>query len=162
MSDFIVRANVRGTEIVKASLLLLDAKTRAGCTAATRVALQTVKAATLTRVHRRSGELASTVRTSMDPDYPRGYLQIGYGSLQRRLKGSNHRTQIAYWLRKYQPKESADMPGVYAMVEEFGDAKRHHAAHPAVVPSIEEERPIYRQAIADVLQDAAQAAERGS
>ena len=162
MSDFMVRATLRGAETVKASLLLLDSKTRAGCYDATRTALVVVKSATLARVHRRSGELASTVRTSMDPDYPRGYLQIGYGSLQRRLKGGNHRSQIAYWLRKYQPKESADMPGVYAMVEEFGDAKRHHAAHPAVVPSIEEERPIYRQAIADVLKDAAHAAERGA
>lgn len=100
------------------------------------------------RVPVRSSELKNTLRASYgtptDPDALMGFVMAGYGSLKRRLRGSNKRTQSAYWLRKYRGKmqQGPKLPGEYAMVVEFGDAKRNKPAEPYLFPALEEQRPL--------------------
>ena len=100
------------------------------------------------RVPVRSSELKDTLRASYgtpsDPDALMGFVMAGYGSLKRRLRGGNKRSQSAYWLRKYRGKmqQGPKLPGEYAMVVEFGDAKRNKPAEPYLFPALEEQRPL--------------------
>lgn len=157
MSDFSIRATLTGIERTHRAIQLLNTGTRARCMQATAESLAEAKAEALSRVPRDTGELAATIRTTLAPDYPRGYLQVGYGSLRRRSRSTGARKS-----RRKAPTLANLMPGVYAMVVEFGDARRNKPAEPFIVPAIEVTRPHHLARIAAALQGAVTDAERAA
>lgn len=155
MSDF-VSAVVSGIPQVRRSLALLNTGTRTRCIKAVDESLAEAKADALARVPRLTGELAATIRTTRAPDYPTGYLEVGYGTLKRRSRSTGKRR-----VKHRVPTLANTMPGVYAMVVEFGDSRRNKPAEPFIVPAIEETRPHHEARIAAALIGAASAAESG-
>lgn len=157
-----ITTRIDGVDLVKRSLALLEPNCRRECIAAVDESSAQSVVEAKSRVPRHSGELASTIRRAKSDDGLVAWLEVGYGSMLRRLKGENHKSQIAYWLRRYQPQQTPDLPGIYAMVVEFGDAKRNHPAHPFITPAIEAVRPAHLQRIAAAIDRAVQSTERAS
>jgi hypothetical protein len=154
MSDLISVA-VSGIPQIRRSLALLNTGTRTRCIKAVDESLAEAKADALAHVPRLSGELAATIRTTRQADYPRGYLEVGYGTLKRRSRSTGKR------VRHRKVTLANTMPGVYAAVVEFGDAKHNKPAEPFIIPAIEATRPHHEARIAAALIGAASAAESG-
>jgi hypothetical protein len=101
------------------------------------------------RVPRRSGELASTIRTTMLPETGSGdvgLVQVGYGKLPRRGATSDRTKRRSRLLNDR---------GVYAPVIEFGDAKRNKPAKPFLFPAAEEAQAGFVLDMAQALNGAA-------
>jgi len=92
----------------------------------------------------KSGATRATIRTAMRENGLFGTVMVGDGKMRRRLKGTNKRSQEAYWLRHYD-RRYADPPRSWAPIVEFGDAKRNKPAEPFFFPSAEAERPAFVQ-----------------
>ena len=151
-------ATIKGVQNISRAFQMLNDETRLRARVAVAESLEEAKGEALARVHRDSGELAATIRVEMYADstgvQPAGALEVGYGSLRRRSrsKGKRKRTRGSPSLQNTQP-------GVYAMVEEFGDAKRNHEPHPFIVPAIEATRPHHLARMAAALAGAVAEAE---
>lgn len=160
MATASVTVTIKGLQRASDAFRMLDAESRKRVRAGVIASLAEAKAIALTLVPRRTEELAATIRTEMPPDEtgvrPIGYLMAGYGSLKRRSRAKTARGKARH--RKLTLANT--QPGVYAMVEEFGDAKRNHAAHPYIVPAIEQTRPHHMQRMADAMKNSVDAAAR--
>lgn len=108
------------------------------------------------RVHNVSGELAATIRKTSSTDGLVAWVQAGEGTLRRsarsaRAKGAPRRAKTA----------ANEAPGVYAMVVEFGDAKRNHAPHPFMIPAVESIRAQHQEKLEAALVGAVDDASNG-
>ena len=131
MSGFLV--NVQGASNIVRALQLLNTETNARCRAAVSASLEEAAADARSRVPVDTGELKATIRTEMMTTYPKGWLEVGYGTLKRR-SGSTGKRHVKH----RQATLANTQPGVYAMIVEFGDAARNgvgltgiRAAYPA-------------------------------
>lgn len=155
-----ISISIDGKRLVDRAFLLLDSECRKECIRAVDESSADAVREAKARVPKKTGELESTIRREINTDGLAAWLQVGYGSLQRSRNGHNERSQIAYWLRHYTKDPSADAPGVYAMVVNYGDAKRHHAAHPFIEPAIAAVLPRHRRRIKRALDNATARAAR--
>lgn len=142
-------AQIDGVELANRALALLEPAVHDRVSKVVQedadLAVQSAKA----RVHNVSGELASTIRKTSSEDGLIAWVQAGEGTLRRRsrntgVKGDKRRAKTA----------ANDAPGVYAMVVEFGDAKRNHAPHPYMIPAVESIRAQHQAKLEAALQDA--------
>jgi hypothetical protein len=156
MSNLKILATLDGVRRVQRSLQLLDAETRTRAAGAVDASVDEAVHEAQSRVPRRTEELARTIRKSKSKDGLAAWLQVGFGSLRRRSRSKGLRKSRRR-ARQLGPVE----PGIYAMVVEFGDAKRNKPAEPYIVPAIEVVRPHHQARIAAALKGAASAAERG-
>lgn len=149
---------VKGMQNVARSLRMLNTETRSRARVAIEASLAEAEGDAIALVPVDSGELKATIRHEMAADSPGvqpvGWLEVGYGSLRRRSRSTGKRKS-----RQKGVTLDNTQPGVYAMVVEFGDARRNHAAHPFMVPAVEATRPHHMERMADALKGAVQAAE---
>ncbi len=158
MSGPSVSVVIRGAQNMSRACQMLNTETRLRARAAVEASLEEAKAEAMSRVPVDTGELKATIRTEMYADstgvQPAGALQVGYGSLRRRSRSTGKRKT-----RRGAPSLQNTQPGVYAMVVEFGDAKRNKPAQPFMVPAIEATRPHHLERMAAALIGAVDAAE---
>jgi len=147
---------VEGASNIVRALKLLNTETNARCRAAISTTLSEAKDDARGRVPKDTGELDATIRTEMLPDYPTGWLEVGYGTLKRRSRAKTAKGKARAKMRK--PTLANMQPGVYAMVVEFGDPARHKPAEPYITPAIEAARPKNLARIESALKSAASAA----
>jgi len=144
---------VEGASNLVRAMKLLNTETNARCREAVAASLEEAAADARSRVPVDTGELKATIRTEVMANYPKGWLEVGYGTLRRRSRSTGKRKSR----RKAQTLENTQ-PGVYAMVVEFGDARRNKPAEPFITPAIEAERPKHLARIQSALRGAASAA----
>lgn len=144
-----VALRVTGAQLVRRALALLGTGTRDRVMGVIRDGVRRAEQEAKSRVPVDSGELRATIRTEMSADGMTGFLQAGYGTLRRRSRSTGKRKA-----RRRVPTLENTLPGVYAMVIEFGDPRRNRAPHPYIVPAIEAVRPIVRAAVEAAVQDA--------
>lgn len=158
MSGPSMSATVKGAQNVSRAFQMLNAETRRLARHAVIESLDEAKGEAISRVPVDTGELKATIRTEMFADstgvQPAGALEVGYGTLRRRSRSTGKRKS-----RRGAPSLANTQPGVYAMVVEFGDAKRNKPARPFIVPAIEATRPHHLARMAAALAGAVDAAE---
>jgi len=151
MSGLLV--TVEGASHLVRALQLLNTETSARCRAAVSESLDEAASEARSRVPVDTGELKATIRTEMMTSYPKGWLEVGYGTLRRRSRSTGKRKS-----RRKAPTLANTQPGVYAMVVEFGDPARNKPAEPFITPAIESVRPKNTARIRDALRGATVAA----
>lgn len=104
-------------------------------------------------VHRRSGELAGTLRADFSASGMTGQVKAGYGHLPPKRSHESARIRRIRGAKELGPQ----LPGVYAAIVEFGSKSR--PAHPFLVPAVEAVRSTHaeriKRAIAQGVVDAA-------
>jgi len=88
------------------------------------------------RVAKRSGELAATIRGEVIGDGLIAIVKAGYGSLKRRSRSKSGKRR-----RSRAPQLGPTEPGIYAMVEEYGDQRNNKQAHPYMYPAVDARLP---------------------
>jgi hypothetical protein len=149
---------------------LTNEHTRSRTIAAIERGTKAVAAKAREKVPRVSGELAQTIRDEYSKDRLVGYVKAGFGKLQRRSRAStaegkarakarreHSKLQMALANSSKQALSVADL-GVYSPVVERGDPRRHHPAHPFLVPSLVEQKPSIIADLAAAPEKAAQEA----
>lgn len=130
---------------------LADIGIRTRTIAAIHAGTLAVVAGAQARVPKRTGTLAWTIRAEFSKDGLTGYAKAGYGTLLRRGKSrsalaidkqlrklADHRLQARLAPSSRSGLAASDV-GVYAAVVERGDARRHHPAHPFMIPAFKAE-----------------------
>jgi hypothetical protein len=111
------------------------------------------------RAPKRTGTLAWTIRGEFSKDGLTGFAKAGYGKLLRRSKSRTAAVRDRHLRKLADNKLQARLAGtskqalsvsdlgVFAPVVERGDARRHHRAHPFMIPSYKAEAPRIEQSI---------------
>lgn len=122
-----------------------------------RVAMTTsrVVAGAKSRVHKRSGELAGTIRGELLAGGLVGLAKVGYGTLKRRSRS------VAGGKRRRSRVQGPVQPGIYAMVVEYGDQRNNKPAEPFMYPAADAELPGYHEGLREDLRGAVVKAESG-
>lgn len=172
--SFSAKTSLAGVENFHRQIQLMNAKTRARTQHAIAHGTHAVVAGAKARAPKQSGELASTIRAEFSKNKLIGWAKAGYGKLIRRSRAGT--AKGAY--RAYQVKERRKAAfkkgkvtsskqamgmvdlGVYAPVVERGDKRRHHSAHPFMIPAFKANEQGIKSSIARALQSAASETER--
>lgn len=149
---------------------LADVGIRSRTVAAIRRGTMAVVAGAEQRVPKNTGELAWTIRAEFSKNGLTGYAKAGYGKLLRRSgsraaavrdkhlrKLADHKLQMRLAGSSKQALSAGDV-GVYAPVVERGDAKRHHRAHPFLIPAFKSEEGGINASIIDAAKTGVMAA----
>lgn len=145
-------SRIDGADLVNRALALLEPAVHDRVAGIVQEDADLAVAGAKARVHNVSGELAATIRKTSSKDGLVAWVQAGEGTLRRRsrstgVKGDKRRAKA----------KANEAPGVYAMVVEFGDAKRNHAPHPYMIPAVESIRPQHQAKLEEALHDAVDA-----
>ena len=144
---------LEGVQQLTRALELTNANTRTAMQREVKRGTELVVAEAAQRVHRVSGQLASTIRAEYAKDGLTGYAKVGYGQLPRRSRSQNakrierlrlrrekNRLKLGSATSSRQAMAAIDL-GAYAPVVERGDPRRHHLPHPFLYPSFDHQRP---------------------
>lgn len=140
-----ITAKVDGAKLVARALALIEPDVNAEISGLIRSAAEEALARARANVPRNTGELASTLRVRVGRTGLVAWVQAGYGSLLRRKKGTGKRKSR----RAANATSTATNTGlgVYAMVVEFGDARRSRRPQPYLFPAVESVRASLRQRV---------------
>ena len=142
---------VEGLDSLSRAMKLANPECKRRVVDAIKHSTETVLQGAEARVHRASGELASTGRAEYGNDGLAGYVKFGFGTLQRRgsvarrgRKAPRSRGQakldLALANNYRQALSSADL-GVYAPVPDRGDPRRHIEAQHYLDEPFAQEKP---------------------
>jgi len=146
-------AELRNVEAFQRAVKLTNKATRDRMVSAIQRGTEAVVAGALTRVPRKSGELAWTLRAEYGKDGLVGYAKAGFGTLLRASRAKSAAGLAKFRAKREQQRVkrkaatssrsalAAGDVGVYAPVVERGDPKRNHQAHPFMVPALLKARP---------------------
>jgi hypothetical protein len=137
MSGVTVTTALAGAEQLIRALKLANPATKARVVAAIRKNTKAV-AGWGDRLARRrsSGEMASTIRDTYSEDGLTGFVRVGLGKLPRRSKATT-----AKGITRAKGRTRKIGKGAYAPVVERGDPRRHHKAHPFLIPAYKPTSP---------------------
>ena len=166
-----VLANVEG---FRRQIALMNEHTREKTKEAIKHGTHAVVKGAETRAPEVSGELKQTIRAEFAPNGLTGFAKAGFGRLVRRSRATTERgkaraaqlkaKRTAAWKSGKVNSSKKAMAlldlGVYAPVVERGDKKRHHKAHPFMIPAFRSAEPSIKQDIAAALRTVASATER--
>ena len=151
-AGFSVKATLANVENFRRQIALMNTHTRDRTIAAIKRGTKSVQIGAEARAPKKSGELASTIRSEFSKNGLTGYVKAGFGKLLRRSRAGtekgmarakarreNNRLQLALAGTSRQAMSVIDL-GVYAPVVERGDPKRHHKPHPFMIPAFNAER----------------------
>lgn len=123
-------AVLAGFEKFNRELKLSVPRTKAAVVAAIHKNTEAVAGKAKATAPRVSGDMASTVRTEYQQEGLVGRVKVGEGKLPRRSSAKTAKGQARAKTRKRTTGK-----GAYAPVVERGDPRRHHKAHPFLIPA---------------------------
>jgi hypothetical protein len=136
MSGVKVTTALAGAEQLIRALKLANPATKARVVAAIKKNTKAVTAGAIARAPKVTGEMASTIRDTYSEDGLTGFVRVGLGKLPRRSKATT-----AKGITRAKGRTRKIGRGAYAPVVERGDPRRHHKAHPFLMPSYEADKP---------------------
>lgn len=131
---------VTGARQVATAFSKLDYELQRRLRDAIRESTEAVARGARARVHVRTGELKSTIRTEYSPEGHVGFVKAGFGKLRRRSRSTGKR-------RRVRTAKTTTGTGAYAMVVEYGSPHRGVAARPYLRPAFHAERSRHRARI---------------
>lgn len=152
MSSAKITSLLAGVPDLARKLQLMDATTRARTIAAVERGTKAVAAQARLRAPRVTDEMASTIRDEYSPDKLVGFVKVGMGKLPRRSQATTDKGKRRFAKIAKQRKVGR---GAYAPVVERGDPRRHHKAHPFLIPSLVDEKPTIIADLAQATKDGA-------
>ncbi len=135
-----------GAEQLNRALKLAIPHVAANMRAAIQKNTKAIAATAKARAPKLSGEMAGTIRDEYSQDGFIGYVRVGKGKLQRRSRAVTAKGRARTRARK-------SGQGAYAPVVERGDPRRHHKAHPFLIPSFTARKPTAMADISHALND---------
>jgi len=124
-----------GAEQLQRALKLANPKTKARVVAAIKKNATAVAVQATARAPKQTGEMASTIRAEYVNDGLVAFVKVGIGTLPRRSKA----TTVKGAARAKGRRRTVGR-GAYAPVVERGDPRRHHKAHPFLIPAFEADK----------------------
>lgn len=140
-----ITAQVNGAKLVARALALIEPEVNAEISGMIRAAADEALQRAKANVPRNTGELASTLRVDVARSGLVAWVRAGYGSLLRRKTGTGKRKS------RRRPGATSTGLGVYAMVVEFGDARRSRRPQPYLFPAVESVRASLGQRVSAAL-----------
>ena len=131
-----ITSALAGAERLIRAIKLANPATKARVGAAIKKNTKAVAAGAIGRARKVTGEMVSTIRDTYSDDGLTGFVRVGLGKLPRRSKATT-----AKGIKRAKGRKRPIGRGAYGAVVERGDPRRHHRAHPFLVPALVADKP---------------------